>query len=500
MVHPFDDRTVLRGGAGGADRERRPVIPLTLAEVADAVGGTLADAPDPAVRVTGDVGARLAPVRPGALFVALAGEQVDGHDYAAAAVAAGAVGGAGRAAGRGARGGGAGRRRPRSAALATRGARPGCPAADRRRRHRLQRQDLHQGPARPAARRRSGPTRRAAGVVQQRARPPADRCCARDGRTRYLVLEMGARGARAHRLPDPASPRRGSAWCSTSAARTSASSAAGRRSRRPRASWSRRCRRDGVAVLNADDPLVRGDGAPGPPRRVVTFGDGAPAPTSAPRTSARRARAGRRTGCVTAGAVGAECGCRCTARTRSATRWPPPRSRWSWACRCRRVAAALAPAPAAQPLADGGHRAARRRHRRQRRLQRQPRVDARRAASAAAMARGAGGPGRCSARWPSSATTAADEHRRVGAARRAARRRPARRRRSGRRRRPRRRRPRAGVGRGVRARAGRAGGASRCCAPSCGPGDVVLVKACRAAGLERVALALADARPGGAAR
>ncbi len=38
------------GGAGGADRERRPVIPLTLAEVADAVGGELHDVPDPRSR------------------------------------------------------------------------------------------------------------------------------------------------------------------------------------------------------------------------------------------------------------------------------------------------------------------------------------------------------------------------------------------------------------------------------------------------------------------
>ena len=42
VVHPFDDRAVLRARAGGADRERRPVIPLTLAEVADAVGGDAA--------------------------------------------------------------------------------------------------------------------------------------------------------------------------------------------------------------------------------------------------------------------------------------------------------------------------------------------------------------------------------------------------------------------------------------------------------------------------
>jgi UDP-N-acetylmuramoyl-tripeptide--D-alanyl-D-alanine ligase len=67
------------------------VIPLTLAEVAAAVGGELRDAPDPAVRVTGDVELDSRRIRPGGLFVALAGERVDGHEHAAGAVAAGAV-------------------------------------------------------------------------------------------------------------------------------------------------------------------------------------------------------------------------------------------------------------------------------------------------------------------------------------------------------------------------------------------------------------------------
>jgi UDP-N-acetylmuramoyl-tripeptide--D-alanyl-D-alanine ligase len=68
------------------------VIPLTLAEVAAAVGGTLADVSDPQARVTGDVELDSRRIRPGGLFVALAGERVDGHDHAAGAVAAGAVG------------------------------------------------------------------------------------------------------------------------------------------------------------------------------------------------------------------------------------------------------------------------------------------------------------------------------------------------------------------------------------------------------------------------
>ena len=76
------------------------MIPLTLAEVAGAVGGTLHDAPDPGARVTGDVELDSRRIRPGGLFVALAGERVDGHEHAAGAVAAGAVGVLGGPAGR----------------------------------------------------------------------------------------------------------------------------------------------------------------------------------------------------------------------------------------------------------------------------------------------------------------------------------------------------------------------------------------------------------------
>jgi UDP-N-acetylmuramoyl-tripeptide--D-alanyl-D-alanine ligase len=68
------------------------VIALTVAEVVAATGGVLHPASVAAsTLVTGPVviDSRLA--RPGALFVALEGEHVDGHDYAAAAAARGAV-------------------------------------------------------------------------------------------------------------------------------------------------------------------------------------------------------------------------------------------------------------------------------------------------------------------------------------------------------------------------------------------------------------------------
>jgi UDP-N-acetylmuramoyl-tripeptide--D-alanyl-D-alanine ligase len=66
------------------------VIPMTLAEVAAAVGGELVGA-DPGVRVTGTVEFDSRKIGPGGLFVAFAGENVDGHDFAPAAVDRGAV-------------------------------------------------------------------------------------------------------------------------------------------------------------------------------------------------------------------------------------------------------------------------------------------------------------------------------------------------------------------------------------------------------------------------
>ncbi|RSS82505.1 UDP-N-acetylmuramoyl-tripeptide--D-alanyl-D-alanine ligase [Streptomyces sp. WAC06614] len=67
------------------------MIPLSLAEIADITGGQLHDIPDPAAQVTGPVVYDSRQVEDGSLFAAFVGEQVDGHDYAAAAVAAGAV-------------------------------------------------------------------------------------------------------------------------------------------------------------------------------------------------------------------------------------------------------------------------------------------------------------------------------------------------------------------------------------------------------------------------
>ena len=67
------------------------MIPLTLAEVAHAVGGSTHDIPDLTLPVTGSVEIDSRKVTPGGLFVAFQGERVDGHDYAKQAVASGAV-------------------------------------------------------------------------------------------------------------------------------------------------------------------------------------------------------------------------------------------------------------------------------------------------------------------------------------------------------------------------------------------------------------------------
>jgi UDP-N-acetylmuramoyl-tripeptide--D-alanyl-D-alanine ligase len=66
------------------------MIPMTLAAIAEATGGELTHA-DPTTVVTGTVEYDSRKVTAGGLFVALDGERVDGHDFAAGAVAAGVV-------------------------------------------------------------------------------------------------------------------------------------------------------------------------------------------------------------------------------------------------------------------------------------------------------------------------------------------------------------------------------------------------------------------------
>ncbi|GHH02182.1 UDP-N-acetylmuramoyl-tripeptide--D-alanyl-D-alanine ligase [Streptomyces lanatus] len=67
------------------------MIALSLAEIAEVVGGQTHDIPDPSVQVTGSVVRDSREVEPGSLFVAFVGERVDGHDFAEAVVAGGAA-------------------------------------------------------------------------------------------------------------------------------------------------------------------------------------------------------------------------------------------------------------------------------------------------------------------------------------------------------------------------------------------------------------------------
>jgi len=68
------------------------MIPLSLARIAEVVGGRLADAGAGDAPVTGPAFVDTRSPEAGGLYVAIPGERVDGHDYARAAVAAGAAG------------------------------------------------------------------------------------------------------------------------------------------------------------------------------------------------------------------------------------------------------------------------------------------------------------------------------------------------------------------------------------------------------------------------
>jgi UDP-N-acetylmuramoyl-tripeptide--D-alanyl-D-alanine ligase len=67
------------------------MIPLTLREIADAVGGRLAGGAAPDAVVDNQVLIDSRHLTPGSLFIAVVGENHDGHDFADAAMAAGAV-------------------------------------------------------------------------------------------------------------------------------------------------------------------------------------------------------------------------------------------------------------------------------------------------------------------------------------------------------------------------------------------------------------------------
>ena len=247
------------------------MIALTAGEIADAVSGTLA-AIDAATTVT-DVCVDSRAVPPGSLFVAIRGERADGHDFAAEVVAAGAV--------------------------AVLSARPlvdaaGAPlpcivvddpvealgrlAADVRRTRlrctvvaitgssgKTSTKDLV-----AAVLSTMGPTVSAAGSFNTEVGVPLTILSA-DETTEFLVVEMGMRGeGHIAYLVDIARPdvgvviNVGSAHLGMLGSREAIARAKGELVRGLTA--------DDIAILNADDPLVR-DMAATTAARVVTFGE-----------------------------------------------------------------------------------------------------------------------------------------------------------------------------------------------------------------------------------
>ena len=246
------------------------MIPLTLLEVAEATGGRLAGGAGPGAAVTGPVVVDTRAAVPGALFVALRGERTDGHEHAGAAVAAGA-----------------------SAALAERDLEVPCVVVDDgvAALSRLARAVLDRLPGATvvgltgsagktstkdllaAVLGGAAPTVAPAGSFNNEIGLPLTVLRA-DEETRYLVLEMGARG-RGHiaSLCATAPPRVGivlnvgSAHVGEFGGRDQIAQAKGELVEAlPSAADA------GVAVLNADDALVSAM-ASRTSARVVTFGE-----------------------------------------------------------------------------------------------------------------------------------------------------------------------------------------------------------------------------------
>lgn len=249
------------------------MIPLSLAEIAAAVSGQPSDIPDLDIQVTGPVVYDSRKVEPGSLFAAFDGERVDGHDFARQAVSAGAV-----------------------AVLATRPV--GVPAivvddvtaalgalARRTVEGLGTRVVALTGSAGKTSTKdllaqlleRLGPTVWPAGSLNNEIGLPVTALRAA-GDTRYLVLEMGARGPGHIRYLTELVPPQigvvlniGAAHLGEFGSREGTARAKGELVEAlPPAD------RGGIAVLNADDPYVRAM-APRTSARVVLFGETAEA-------------------------------------------------------------------------------------------------------------------------------------------------------------------------------------------------------------------------------
>ena len=125
------------------------MIPMSLAEIAAVMDGKLSETADPEAIVTGGVEYDSRKAGPGGLFL-IPGDKVDGHDFAAKAHAKGALA---TIATRPIDSPGDLRGQRHRRLDQTRQARRRRLQGDHHRRHRLQRQDLHQGPHRATVRR-----------------------------------------------------------------------------------------------------------------------------------------------------------------------------------------------------------------------------------------------------------------------------------------------------------------------------------------------------------
>ncbi|MGW3570877.1 UDP-N-acetylmuramoyl-tripeptide--D-alanyl-D-alanine ligase [Streptomyces sp. NPDC000941] len=257
------------------------MIALSLAEIIGIVGGQPHDIPDTDLKVTGPVVIDSREVRPGGLFAALPGERVDGHDFAARAVEEGAV--AVLAA------------RPVQAAAADAAPVPSIVVPDVQAalgalaRAVVQRLDatvvaLTGSAGKTSTKdliaqllRRHGPTVWTPGSLNNEIGLPLTAMSA-DEATRHLVLEMGARGKGHIRyLTDLTPPRLGlvlnvgTAHIGEFGGREAIAEAKGELVEALPAAAE-----GGVALLNADDPLVRAM-ANRTKARTVLFGEAADA-------------------------------------------------------------------------------------------------------------------------------------------------------------------------------------------------------------------------------
>ena len=244
------------------------MIPMTLDEIADVVGGEVVG--DPTVTVTGPAFRDDREPVAGGLFVAIVGRTRRRPRLRGAAVEGGAVAVLGS--------------RPTDAptvvvddvvvALGRAGAARGRRgAADRPRPHRLAGQDRHQGLPRPGAGRPSAPTVATAGNLNNELGVPLTVLQARP--TPSTSSSRWARAASATSPSCAGSPRPTSPPCSTSAPPTSDEFGSREAIAQAKGEIVEALRPEGTAVLNADDDLVSAM-SDRTRARVLTFGEHGP--------------------------------------------------------------------------------------------------------------------------------------------------------------------------------------------------------------------------------